>query len=108
MRALHGYEKALGAGNIATYIPALNTLRNLGSLFEIQTDFAKARNMYLKALTGYKKVVGPNHPNCQSLQENLRDLDTKIHNSQEILHLDSERALPTSRRHRLFKKLGLR
>ena len=33
-RALQGYEKALGADNITTYIPALNTLWGLGSLFE--------------------------------------------------------------------------
>jgi hypothetical protein len=32
-QALRGYEKALGADNIITYIPALNTIWNLGSLF---------------------------------------------------------------------------
>jgi tetratricopeptide (TPR) repeat protein len=32
-RALRGYEKAIGADNITTYIPALNTLWGLGSLF---------------------------------------------------------------------------
>jgi hypothetical protein len=34
--------------------------------------------MYLKALTGYEKVVGPNHPKSHSLQESLQALDTPI------------------------------
>ena len=33
-RALRGYEKALGTDNTTTYIPALNTMWVLGSLFE--------------------------------------------------------------------------
>jgi len=32
--------------------------------------------MYLKALIGYKKVVRPEHPKYQSLQEVLQDLET--------------------------------
>lgn len=40
------YEKALGVENITTFIPALNTLWGLGSLFEHQADYAKARIMY--------------------------------------------------------------
>jgi tetratricopeptide (TPR) repeat protein len=48
-RALRGYEAALGADNIMTYIPALNTLWGLGSLFKRQDDYAKARIMYSKA-----------------------------------------------------------
>ena len=70
------YERALGADNIITYIPALNTLWSLGSLFKRQADFTKARVIYPKALAGYKKVVGPEHPKCQSLQEILQDLET--------------------------------
>jgi tetratricopeptide (TPR) repeat protein len=75
-RALRGYEKALDAGNITTYIPALNTSWGLGSLFEHQADFAKARIMYSKALAGYEKVVVPDHPRCQSLREILQALNT--------------------------------
>ncbi|KAE9372964.1 HET-domain-containing protein [Stipitochalara longipes BDJ] len=74
-RALQGYEKALGVENITTYIPALNTIWNLGLLFEKEgTNLVKARIMYSKALTGYEKVFGPNHPKCHSLREILRDL----------------------------------
>ena len=61
-RALQGYENAVGVDNATTYPPALNTISNLGPLFERQADIAKARTMYSKALSGYKKVFGPDHP----------------------------------------------
>ncbi|MCJ1405466.1 hypothetical protein MMC11_008694 [Xylographa trunciseda] len=77
-RALQGYKKSLGVNNITTYVSALNTLRGLGSLFERQADFKKARVIYLQALAGYKKVFGPENPKCQSLQDDLQDLETKI------------------------------
>jgi hypothetical protein len=54
-QALRGYEAALGADNIMTYIPALNTLWGLGSLFKRQADYAKARIIYSKAMA----FVGP-------------------------------------------------
>ncbi|KZL79498.1 kinesin light chain 1 [Colletotrichum incanum] len=54
-RALQGYEKALGPNAIKSYIPALNTLQNLGSLFK---KLEKPRR-WLKArwnrLTGHLK-----------------------------------------------------
>jgi hypothetical protein len=91
-QALRGYKTALGAENITTYIPALNTIWDLSSLFEEETDLAKARIMYSKALAGYEKVFGPNHPKSHSLRENLRALDT-----------------PTGKkRYKLLRKLGLR
>ncbi|KFY88185.1 hypothetical protein V500_06505 [Pseudogymnoascus sp. VKM F-4518 (FW-2643)] len=77
--------------------------------------------MYLKALLGYEKVVGPNHPMAQSLQEILQDLDSGTEKEamkgikepvsnprEEVSRLGSEGAPSTSRRHKLFKKLGLR
>jgi hypothetical protein len=57
-----------------TYILVLNTILAFGLLFERQADLAKARIMYLKALVGYDKVVGPDHPRSRSLQDNLRAL----------------------------------
>jgi Tetratricopeptide repeat len=74
-RALQGYERSLGAKNITTYILALNTIWNLGSLYEDEIDLAKARIMYLKALARYKKVFGPNHPKSYSLRDSVRALD---------------------------------
>jgi hypothetical protein len=32
--------------------------------------------MYSKALVGYDKVVGPDHPRSRSLRDHLRALDT--------------------------------
>jgi hypothetical protein len=48
-QALRGYEAALGPDNIMTYIPALNTLWGLGSLFKHQADYTKARIIYSNA-----------------------------------------------------------
>jgi tetratricopeptide (TPR) repeat protein len=120
-RALQGYEKALGVDNITTYIPALSTFWGLGSLFQRQAGFVKARIMYSNALAGYEKVVGPGHPRCQSLRETLQDLDTRTEKKAiksikepasdpqgDISRLASEGVISTSRRHKLFKKLGLR
>ena len=48
--ALQRYEKALGVDSAATYIPTLNTIWGLGSLFKRQADLAKAGIMYSNAL----------------------------------------------------------
>ncbi|CAM5999531.1 unnamed protein product [Sphagnum balticum] len=97
-RALRGYEKALGTNNITTYIPALYTTWNLGSLFERQADLANARIMYSKALVGYEQVVGPDHPKPRSWRDHLYTLDTVTESKVSI----------KSKRHMLLKKLGLR
>ncbi|KFY31765.1 hypothetical protein V493_00847 [Pseudogymnoascus sp. VKM F-4281 (FW-2241)] len=120
-RALQGYEKALGTDNISTYTPALNTLWAFASLYEKQGDLPKARIMYVKALLGYEKVVGPDHPTSQSLREILQGLDSGTEKEavkgikkpvsnprEEVSRLGSEGAPSTSRRHKLFRKLGLR
>jgi hypothetical protein len=74
-RALRGYEKAVGKDNISTYPPALNTIGNLGSLFERQGDIANARSMYSKAFIGNKIVFGPRYPRSQSLRDKVDALD---------------------------------
>jgi hypothetical protein len=79
-RALRGYEKAIGTNNMPTYIPALHTIWNLGSLFERQADLAKAGVMYTKALAGYEQVVGPNHPTSRSWRDHLYTLGTVTEN----------------------------
>jgi tetratricopeptide (TPR) repeat protein len=121
-RALQGYEKALGVESIATYVPALNTNWGLGSLFQCRGDLAKARMMYSKALVGYEKVVGHGHPRCQTLREILEDLDTELETNAlvntgkdlghepdgQASHSIIEDTPSKSKRHRLFRKLGLR
>ncbi|KAH8585309.1 hypothetical protein B0O99DRAFT_647280, partial [Bisporella sp. PMI_857] len=79
-RALAGYEKALADENIQTYIPALNTMRALGSLLKSQADIPKARIMYSKALAGFEKVVGLDHPSSRSVENRLRTLNKRMDN----------------------------
>ena len=75
-RALQGYEKALGPEIAASYVPALNTVYNLGLLFASQGDIDRARAMYSRALLGYQRVFGHDHPRCQSLRGCLANLET--------------------------------
>ena len=57
MRALQGYEEALGVELVKTCIPALKTMTNLGDLYsETRPDESQA--MYAKALAGYTIVRG--------------------------------------------------
>ena len=123
MRALEGYEKAIGPENILTFIPALNTMWGLASLFNCQDKVKDARTLYLKALSGYQKVVGDDHPKCQTLRNNLAALgkegdkisaatkreSVQAHSQpQTIVASSARRNLPTSKRHKILKILGLR
>ena len=100
---------------------SLNTISNLGSLFECQADLAKARIMYSKALVGYEKVHGPDHLKSRSLRDDLRALDTMIENKAlidvrepvnkcqgETSHLGAKRTLSKSKRYKLLKRPRLR
>ncbi|KAK1636654.1 hypothetical protein BDP81DRAFT_449649 [Colletotrichum phormii] len=71
-RALQGYEKALGADAIKTYIPALNALQNLGSLFEMLGENSKAMSYYLKAQNGFLSVLGSQNERYTHLSEKIR------------------------------------
>ncbi len=119
-RALQGYEKAIGPDNITTYIPALNTILNLGILFERQADLAKARTMFLKVLRGYEKVFGLNHAKSKTLRGKLYALDAVLENKATVEIEEHAEDVPTGsspginkppstlKRHKLFRKLGLR
>ena len=120
-RALQGYEKALGPNSIATYVPALNTIFNLGLLFERQADIAKARTMFSKALWGYEQIFGPEHAKSETLRNKLCALDAGVKNEALIeieeraddlqvgpSHPGINKPPSISKRHKLFRKLGLR
>ncbi|KAF2804375.1 uncharacterized protein BDZ99DRAFT_398055 [Mytilinidion resinicola] len=110
-RALQGYEKALGPESVATYVPALNTNWGLGSLFHSQGHSAKARIMYSKAPVGYVNVLGHDHPHCQSLRENVSALIPEAENidkREDSRPLMIEGTAGNGKRHRLFRKFGLR
>ncbi|KAI7224994.1 hypothetical protein KC330_g9210 [Hortaea werneckii] len=58
MRALQGYEGALGAKNLLT----LDTIHNLGLLHCDQGKLKEAEEMYVRALEGKEEVLGAKHP----------------------------------------------
>jgi len=120
-RALQGYEKVLGTDNVITYVLALNTIWNFGSLFERQANIAKARTMYSKALLGYEQVYGPKNAKSETLRDKLCALDVVAENKAPVeieeraddrqvgpSHLGIRKVLSISKRHRLFRKLGLK
>ncbi|PQE29295.1 hypothetical protein CJF30_00004368 [Rutstroemia sp. NJR-2017a BBW] len=118
-QALQGYEKVLGTDNIITYVPALNTIWNFGSLLEHQGKIEKAKTMYSKATLGYEQVFGPEHPRSQSSRHKLCALDAGMQNrallevEEPVDNLQGEpshlkQTPSTSKRHELFRKLGLR
>ena len=70
MRALAGYEKALGPDHTS----ALLTVNNLGNLYSDQGKLAEAEQMYVRALAGYEKALGPDHTSTLSTVNNLENL----------------------------------
>ncbi|KIN06945.1 hypothetical protein OIDMADRAFT_150200 [Oidiodendron maius Zn] len=56
-RALQGLEKVLGTEHTST----LNTVGNLGSLYQDQGKFSEAEKMYQCALQGFEKALGVEH-----------------------------------------------
>ncbi|KAH8657178.1 hypothetical protein BGZ60DRAFT_532027 [Tricladium varicosporioides] len=67
LRALKGYEKALGPDHIST----LDTVNNLGNLYKNQGKLAEAEAMYLRALKDYEKALGPDHTSTLLTVNNL-------------------------------------
>jgi hypothetical protein len=84
-RALQGYEKALGLENVARYRPALNTMWNLGNLFATQGCLDEAKELYLRACTGFRAVLGPSSNECQQLENNIASLDPRKVNEKTFL-----------------------
>ena len=54
LRALQGYEEALGAKHTST----LNTVNNLGNLYSNQGKLDEAEKMYMRALQGKEEALG--------------------------------------------------
>jgi hypothetical protein len=70
LRALAGYEKALGPEHIST----LDTVNNLRILYASQGNRAIAEQMFLRVLTEYKKALGSEHISTLETVNNLRNL----------------------------------
>ncbi|KAJ5813504.1 TPR repeat protein [Penicillium pulvis] len=67
MRALAGYEKALGPDHAST----LGAVRELGILYREQGKLDKAEQMYMRALAGYEKALRPDHTSTLDAVHNL-------------------------------------
>ncbi|CAG8907052.1 unnamed protein product, partial [Penicillium egyptiacum] len=67
IRALAGYEKALGPDHTSI----LDTVNNLGLLYADQGKLDEAEQMYIRALAGYEKALGPEHLSTLRTVNNL-------------------------------------
>jgi tetratricopeptide (TPR) repeat protein len=67
LRALVGYEKALGHDHALT----LETVHNLGNLYYSQGKLAEAKQMYERALAGLEEALGPDHTSTLETVNNL-------------------------------------
>jgi tetratricopeptide (TPR) repeat protein len=70
VRALEGYEAALGPKHTST----LDTVGNLGSLYRHQGNLVKAEEMYVRALEGKEAALGPKHTSTLNTVSNLGSL----------------------------------
>ncbi|KAJ4982817.1 glycosyl hydrolase family 20 [Stagonosporopsis vannaccii] len=74
LRALQGYNKAVGLDGISTYIPSLNTLWALGLVHDSLGHIDQARAWYSKVLLFNGKVFGEDHARCQLVRDDLAAL----------------------------------
>ena len=73
-RALEGYEKALCLELASSYLPALNIMFAFVNLFS-QTDWKDmAREMFIRALSGYTAVQGPSSEWARETEDRLQAL----------------------------------
>ncbi|CAK3992683.1 tetratricopeptide repeat domain [Lecanosticta acicola] len=83
LRALRGFEKALGAEHTST----LETFNNLGILYADQEKLVEAEEMFLRALRGKEKAYGAEHTSTLVTVNNLGTLyreQGKIVEAEEI------------------------
>jgi hypothetical protein len=73
-RALQGYEKGVGAAQMLSYLPALDTMLGFGDIYA-QTDRKDlAKKMYTQALHGFAAIQGPSSKLCHEIEDRLRSL----------------------------------
>jgi tetratricopeptide (TPR) repeat protein len=77
-RALQGYEKALSADLLATYLPALNAYENLARLLLHRGRPKEAKEFSQQALVGLQKVLGPSHERCGQLERAIASIQLDL------------------------------
>jgi hypothetical protein len=76
IRALQGYEHALGPDLMFSYIPALNTMFAFDDLFS-RTDLKDiAKTMYTRVFSGYTDVRGALSDICKDLGRSASNITT--------------------------------
>lgn len=83
MRALKGYEEALGPKHTST----LDTVNNLGNLYSDQGKLEEAEEMYMRASEGYATVEGDHEADISCLRDQLSVL--RMDKSQPPLSIGS-------------------
>ncbi|OHE90417.1 hypothetical protein CORC01_14294 [Colletotrichum orchidophilum] len=84
-RALQGYEKILGPDAIKTYIPALNTLQDLGSMFEELGENSKAISYHQQAQNGLLSVLGSQNERFTNLSDKIASLQLAVKDMDVVL-----------------------
>jgi hypothetical protein len=74
IRALQGYEEALGPERLSSYLPALITMFSFGDLLSQIDQKDIAKNIYTRALSGYRIVQGPSSKWYRELEGRLQGL----------------------------------
>jgi hypothetical protein len=85
IRALRGYEEALGTEAVAIHKPALNTLWNLGIFYKYQGELIKAKDMLSRALACFQTLLGPSCDKCRRIEQALKLLKTPESKSGRIV-----------------------
>ncbi|KAF2726439.1 hypothetical protein EJ04DRAFT_530277 [Polyplosphaeria fusca] len=102
-RALQGYEEAIGPELLPTYLPALNNFFSFGDLYARTGREDAAKEMYSRALVGYKSVQGPSSKWCMEAEDRLQKLQAtspKIGACQiEGADIESPKSGPLKRKH---------
>jgi tetratricopeptide (TPR) repeat protein len=75
-------------------ISTLDTVHNLGSLYSEQWKLKEAEERYQQALEGYKKALGPDHPQTYFVADNLSSLASSSaeRDASNPMHQDNQAA----------------
>jgi hypothetical protein len=76
VRALEGYEKALGPDGVKTFVPALSNAYSYGMLLERRGRSSDAIRMYTRALGGYEVVFGTEYYWYQAAYKRVQNLES--------------------------------
>jgi hypothetical protein len=71
---LRAKEKAWGPENLTT----LDTVNDLAILYASHGNTISAKEMYVRALQGYEKTRGIDHPKSREVTRNLESLGPRI------------------------------